>query len=148
MSPEQALGNATLTPASDVFSLGCVLYECITGRRAFFAHDATAVLAKILLDQPPAIEVLRPKTPPSLVRLVNRMLMKNASERPTDGNAAAEELAQVALDEAIPVVAQKRSIGETEQRVVCVVLAQDAANDTPTVLESDTSVIPGDSLRI
>ncbi|MCI0573907.1 MAG: serine/threonine protein kinase, partial [Myxococcaceae bacterium] len=53
MSPEQARGEAHLDARSDIFSLGCVLFECVTGRAAFEGEDIMGVLARILLDDAP-----------------------------------------------------------------------------------------------
>src|SRR5262249_55089402 len=54
MAPEQARGSNQLDARADVFSLGCVLYECLTGQPAFWGENDMAVLAKILLSEPPS----------------------------------------------------------------------------------------------
>src|SRR5262249_13903461 len=61
MSPEQAMGDHHVDARSDVFALGCVLYECLTGRPAFTGVNAMAVIAKVLRDEPPPIRALRPE---------------------------------------------------------------------------------------
>ena len=53
MAPELVRGERDITPRADVFSLGCVLFQCLTGRPVFEAEDATALLAKILLQEAP-----------------------------------------------------------------------------------------------
>jgi serine/threonine protein kinase len=53
MAPELVRGDRDITPRADVFSLGCVLFQCLTGRPVFEADDATALLAKILLQDGP-----------------------------------------------------------------------------------------------
>jgi serine/threonine protein kinase len=53
MAPEQARGERDLTPAVDIFSLGCVLFECLTGERPFVAERVVAVLAMIIFSEPP-----------------------------------------------------------------------------------------------
>ena len=59
MAPELVRGERDITPRADVFSLGCVMFQCLTGRPVFEADDATALLAKILLqDAPRAREIV------------------------------------------------------------------------------------------
>src|SRR6185369_5218253 len=53
MAPEQARGGRELDARADVFALGCVLFECITGRPAFAGEHAMAILARILLEEAP-----------------------------------------------------------------------------------------------
>ncbi len=87
MAPEQASSEGALTPAVDVFSLGCVFYECLTGRAPFSAPHFAAVLAKILFAQPPPLRTLRPELPEWLHTLVERLLEKDPRQRPTDASA-------------------------------------------------------------
>ncbi len=61
MSPEQARGQKGIDARADVFSLGCVLYQCLTGRAPFVADDLFAVLAKLVFEEPPRIGELRPE---------------------------------------------------------------------------------------
>jgi tetratricopeptide (TPR) repeat protein len=88
MAPEQAaVGARRLDARADVFALGCVLYECLTGRPTFAGDDLLAVLAKILLEQPPRPIELCPTLPPALDALIVRMLDKAPEARPADGAA-------------------------------------------------------------
>lgn len=96
MSPEQARGARLLTPASDVFNLGVVLYECCTGRSAFFGSNLAALLLNIVLATPVPLSVYCAEAPPELDALVARWLAKDPRKRPPDGAAAAAELAQLA----------------------------------------------------
>ncbi len=86
MAPEQASSQQDISPAADIFSLGCVLYECLTGHAPFFASHLAAVLAKILYAEPVPLRTLRPELPASLQSLVNRMLAKAPEERLADGH--------------------------------------------------------------
>ncbi len=92
-APEQTDERATSDARSDVFSLGCVLYECITGERAFAAGDAISTLARVVMDEPPAIETLAPHAPPALGALIRRMMAKDPAVRPRDGSEVAQALA-------------------------------------------------------
>ncbi|MBL8623001.1 MAG: serine/threonine protein kinase [Myxococcales bacterium] len=81
MSPEQARA-ATLTAASDVYALGCVLFELLTGAPPFDGA-AALVMSKHVYAAPPALATVAPALPPALAALVARMLHKTAGERPT-----------------------------------------------------------------
>ena len=87
MAPEQARGQPDVGPAADVFSLGCVLFECLTGLPPFSGEHVTAVLAKILFDEAPRLHELRPDLPPQLDELVARMLTREPDDRLPDGAA-------------------------------------------------------------
>jgi serine/threonine protein kinase len=80
MAPEQVRGQAT-DARSDLFSLGAVLYEILTGRRAF-ARDTTAdTMTAILREEPPDLGSVRADLSPALDRIVRHCLEKNAAER-------------------------------------------------------------------
>jgi tetratricopeptide (TPR) repeat protein len=80
MSPEQALGKA-LDPRTDVFSLGIVLYEMLTGWRAFHGSSTAEVYDAILNRAPTAPVELNPAVPAELQRIVNRCLEKDRELR-------------------------------------------------------------------
>jgi eukaryotic-like serine/threonine-protein kinase len=80
MAPEQAEGKDT-DERSDIFSFGAVLYEMLTGKRAFDGETKTAVLAAILKDQPAPISQFQPMVPRSLDRVVRKCLEKKPAER-------------------------------------------------------------------
>src|SRR5258705_12703232 len=93
MSPERRRGERARDARSDVFSLGCVLYECLWGRAPFPGEHATAVCAKILFQDPPSLTSVWPQAPVELAALVEACLSKNIRLRPTDGGALAARLA-------------------------------------------------------
>ena len=82
MSPEQAQGRP-IDGRSDVFSLGVVLYEMLSGQRPFAGATMVETLAKLLESQPPALGALRPDLPQPLVALVQACLEKDRTRRPT-----------------------------------------------------------------
>jgi len=92
MAPEQARGAREIDARADVFSLGCVLFECLVGKPPFWADHPLAVMAKILLDETPPIADLCPEAPPELVALVTAMLSKEPDARPAEGRAVVEAL--------------------------------------------------------
>ena len=81
MAPEQARGLRDLTTAVDVFALGCIFYECLTGEAPFAAEHITAALARILFEEPRPLESRLPDLPPALALLCSRMLAKRAEDR-------------------------------------------------------------------
>ncbi len=86
MAPEQARGGPERVDArADVFSLGAVLFQCLTGRRAFPGVHTMAVLAQLLLAEPPHVRDERPELPAALDALVARLLAKEPASRPADG---------------------------------------------------------------
>src|SRR5262249_55793498 len=93
MAPEQARGEQDVGPSADIFSLGCVLYECLTGTPPFRAAHPVAVLARILCDEALPVRALRPEVPPGLEALLQRMLAKDPGQRPRDADALLQELA-------------------------------------------------------
>jgi serine/threonine protein kinase/tetratricopeptide (TPR) repeat protein len=92
MSPEQARGASTIDARSDLFSLGCVLFECATGKPPFTAETPVAVLAKICLEEIDVRARFR-DAPSPFVSLLHRMLAKDPNQR---ARAAAELAADFA----------------------------------------------------
>jgi len=80
MSPEQAQGLA-VDHRSDIFSLGCILYEATTGARPFSGSSAVDTLHKIIHVQPSPIVQLAPAAPTELQRIVRKCLAKSPEER-------------------------------------------------------------------
>jgi eukaryotic-like serine/threonine-protein kinase len=80
MSPEQVRGDE-VGPSSDIFSLGCVLYEAVTGRRAFAGKSAGDTMAAILKEDPTPIADTGKQAPAELERVIERCLAKNPAQR-------------------------------------------------------------------
>jgi hypothetical protein len=96
LSPEQARGVRQLDGRSDLFGLGCVLYEATTGRAAFGAEDLVTTLALVLLHAPTPIVELRPDVPPRLIAVIDRLLEKEPSDRPATAREVLAELEAIA----------------------------------------------------
>jgi hypothetical protein len=80
MSPEQAQGKK-VDPRSDIFSLGVMLYEMVTGVRAFGGESALGTLSSILRDEAKPIQEIAPDVPPPLDQAITRCLRKNPDDR-------------------------------------------------------------------
>jgi serine/threonine protein kinase len=80
MSPEQ-LKEETTTHQSDIFSLGCVMYEMLTGRRAFNGENDFAIIYKITRENPVPIRELRPDLPEIFDKIMRKALAKNLEQR-------------------------------------------------------------------
>jgi serine/threonine protein kinase len=91
MSPEQVEGKE-LDGRSDIFSLGTVLYEMVTGNRAFEGKSQLSVASAILEKEPPPIGSIKPLTPPALGHVIHRCLAKDADERWQTARDLASEL--------------------------------------------------------
>jgi hypothetical protein len=91
MSPEQIEGGE-VDSRSDIFSLGAVLYESLTGQKAFEGKSQMSVASAILEKEPAPIRSLRPLTPPTLERTVGRCLEKRRDARWQDASDLAAEL--------------------------------------------------------
>jgi eukaryotic-like serine/threonine-protein kinase len=97
MSPEQLAGRR-VDPRSDVFSLGCVLHEMITGKPPFRSDTAMSTLIAIATSEPAPLTASRRDVPPRLERLIMSCLRKEAGERPARMADVAAELGRVAGD--------------------------------------------------
>ena len=80
MAPEQVRGLAT-DGRSDIFAFGAVLYEMLSGRRAFKGDTAAETMTAILREDPPELSGSRPDLPPAMDRIIRHCLEKNPSER-------------------------------------------------------------------
>jgi tetratricopeptide (TPR) repeat protein len=94
MSPEQVKGEPC-DPRTDVFALGCLLYELLTGRRAFTGATPAETSGAVLRDRPPLPSTIAPEIPPALDRIVERCLAKRQTDRFSTGHDVALALEAV-----------------------------------------------------
>ncbi len=149
MAPEQARGERGVEPAADVFSLGCVLFRCLTGKPPFAGDDMLVVLLKIALEEAPRLRETCLDAPQALDDLVAAMLSKVASERPRDGHAVTAALTaiQAGLGDSLSSTwrdVQRQRLGQHEQRVLSLVLVSSGEGAAP---DEDTQPIASDETR-
>lgn len=80
ISPEQASGAAT-TQTTDLYSVGVIMYEMLTGRLPFDGEDAVKVAMRHITDKPPALHELAPEVPMALVQITEKAMAKNPANR-------------------------------------------------------------------
>jgi len=98
MSPEQCRGNTELTPASDQYSLGIILYEMVTGRTPFQAETPIALIHMQLSDPLPLPRQIRPDLPEDAERVILKALTKEPELRYKSCNAMAAAFARAVAD--------------------------------------------------
>jgi serine/threonine-protein kinase len=94
MAPEQVRGMP-VTPQTDIWAAGAVLYELLTFEKPFSGETLHAVLFKVVTEEPPAITKLNPSLPEALERIVNTALNKEAGRRYSAADAMAADLSSV-----------------------------------------------------
>src|SRR5262249_30912577 len=108
MSPEQARGKA-VDRRSDVWSFGCVLFECFAGRPAFTGETASDLIARIL-EREPDWSALPEATPPRVREVLRRCLRKDVDDRPRDIRDVRLELADIAAGGGRGAASREKSI--------------------------------------
>src|SRR5206468_5461843 len=110
---------------SDIFSLGCILYEMVSGRRAFAAPSSIETMNAILKEDPPDLSRLSPDVPPGLERIVQHCLEKSPDERFQSARDLAfqlEALTGTPAPGALPPAARIGASGRRARRAVATAL--------------------------
>ena len=97
MSPEQAAGASTLDGRSDIYSLGCVVYEMLIGEPPFTGRTAQAIMARQVRQPPPSLRVVRRELAEHVERAVHKALAKSPNERQQTAAEFVHELGAAAV---------------------------------------------------
>ena len=103
MSPEQARGGA-IDGRSDLFSVGCILYEMVAGQRAFRGDSITALLFKIITEEPPSLRELDPTVSDEMLRIIAKALSKAPETRYQSGRELADDLLAITRPGYVPTL--------------------------------------------
>ncbi|HEY6224436.1 MAG TPA: protein kinase [Gemmatimonadales bacterium] len=158
MSPEQAMGEREITAKSDVYALGCVVYEMLSGEPPFTGPTAQAIVARVMTEQPRSLTLQRHSVPPHVEAAVNQALEKLPADRFATAAHFAEALAHPELTAArtVPTVVQTRMSDPWRRRfgvalgigVVLAVLAAWGWLRTSRAVTTRQYVTLGDSIRL
>ncbi len=118
MSPEQAQGKADIGPSSDVWSMGVVLFECLTGQLPFQAETQTGVLVAVVTQRAPSVRTLGVEVPRAIAAVVDRALSVEPEARFPDAAALGQALEDAArgIDPGDAVLAGREQSTDTAHR--------------------------------
>jgi serine/threonine-protein kinase len=150
LSPEQATGQP-ISPASDVYGLGCVMYEMLAGTPPFTGDNPAIVAYKQVWEQPRPLHDLAPETPPSLERIIMTCLQKDPRSRYPNTDVLAADLAALGASfnqptQAVPVMSPvangpvRPSPAEISQQIP---IAPKPATPVPPVRAQTTNIGAG-----
>jgi eukaryotic-like serine/threonine-protein kinase len=143
LAPETVDGGGAVDGRADIFSLGCVVHECLAGTPTFRGHEPGVLLAKLMLEDPPHLSELVPEVPRAVGDLVARMLVKNPERRPTASQVLRTLTALGDLSEGAMAASghgRETQLTVVEQRVSCIVMATTGASPSREMIAAGTEM--------
>jgi len=141
MSPEQARGGA-IDGRSDLFSVGCVLYEMVAGQRAFRGDSITALLFKIITEEPPSLRELDPTVSDEMLRIIAKALSKAPETRYQSGRELADDLLAMTRPGYVPTLRAREMPTlppDAPPGDVPTISSPPTAQAVPTIASADTA---------
>lgn len=139
-APEQARGWTAIDARADIFSLGCVVYECLTGLRAFDGESETAILTKLLFHTPRRVSELVGDVPEEISALVQRMIEREPERRPKSGSEVLEALGRIARNRSSTpdfVRGEIPALTDAERTFVSIIVAGNATDDLDSTTDDN-----------
>ncbi|HRE29963.1 MAG TPA: hypothetical protein PK954_25200, partial [Anaerolineales bacterium] len=97
MSPEQARGEKEIDGRSDLYALGAIVYQMLTGRQPYEAPTPIAVVLKHVNEPPPSVRAVRPDLPPSAETIIHKAMAKEPGARFPTASSLSQEITGLAL---------------------------------------------------
>ena len=148
MSPEQCSGSGSVTPASDVYSLGIILYEMLSGVVPFNAETPLAIALRHVTEPPRPLREIVPDVPEKLAAIAEKALAKHPSDRFADANELRQEILAAAQDlglehaasaVAMPSMEALRDVGQSSpsgRLVIDIAAVREAQSSTAAMTEA------------
>ena len=138
MSPEQSHGSDHVDVRSDIYSLGCVLYELLIGQPPFTGPNAVAIMARHAMEVVPSLQVVRPAVPDDVEDAVLQALQKTPADRYQNMREFAEALVSAEAETTITRTAARRSAAQARR-----IPTRELAAATPRAPARDRRILIG-----
>ncbi|HYF50559.1 MAG TPA: protein kinase [Planctomycetota bacterium] len=109
MSPEQGASKG-VDARSDIYSLGCVMYECLAGKQPFGADSVASLIFKHMYENPEPLANVRPDVPPEVESICQKMMAKNPADRHQTPSDLLEALAQVPVNSSLAEISLAKRV--------------------------------------
>ena len=147
MSPEQARGKK-VDHRTDIFSLGGVVYEMLTGAKPFPGETSSDVLASILMKEPAPPRTLNPEIPAELERITCKMLSKDREDRYPDVSSLLHDLERLKRESELGSIADRAGLAPVSAEAKTEMLATDVGRNGGTNSVRDAASVPNPGSRL